>query len=180
MKRTQYLGLVVFRKSHLSLCLLGVANNRLWAQPYCRFEHLAIQPLVADKLDVLTGSAQQVEVCFFNAKEAGEIEVFPEALLTIRDLRSGKQCAVDGGVWVRKDVYLGAQGKTLLTHEYSGSNAFLMFYDTATCRKLSEVDVSTKKWTLVFTQKGSALRTVDAAYPATTKSIPFNSRCLPM
>ena len=165
-----------------TLCILGFVSfveQAAAAQAQCQFEQLSIQPLVAEKLDVFAGSAQQIEVRFINVKEQGDIEVFPEAPMTIRDLRSGKQCEVDGGVWVRKDVYLGAQGKTLMTHEYSGSNAFLMFYDTRSCRKLTEIDISTRKWALVSSKHGTQLSLSAADRPAQTKTIPFNLLCLP-
>ncbi len=165
---------MAFRTHLTPLFLLGIALN---VQAQCQFEQLSIQPLVAEKLDVFAGSAQQMEVRFINLKEQGDIEVFPEAPMTIRDMRTSKQCEVDGGVWVRKDVYLGAQGKTLMTHEYSGSNAFLMFYDTQSCRKLAEVDISTRKWALLASKNGTQLSLSAAKQPS--KTIPFNSLCLP-
>jgi hypothetical protein len=171
---------MVFREILVASSLLAMLCEPVRSQETCRFEHLTIQPLIADKVDVFAGRAQQIEVRFVNLKEHGAVEVFPEAPLTIRDLRSGKQCAVDGGVWVRNGVYLGSHGKTLMTHEYSGSNAFLVFYDTATCRKLSDIVISTKKWTLVPTETGTALVLADAIRPANSLPIQFNSSCLPI
>lgn len=171
---------MIFRKILISFGLLGMLCEPLHAQVACRFEQLSIQPLVADKADVFAGSAQQKEVRFVNLKEHGVVDAFPEAPLMIRDLQTGKQCEVDGGVWVRNAVYLGAQGRTLMTHEYSGSNAFLVFYDTATCRKKFEIEVSTSAWTIDSTQKGSTLTLADAADAKKTKVIAFNAQCLPI
>ena len=113
----------------------------------CEFSNIAINPLAADKYDIFQGGNGTVDVRFDNEKTAGKIEVFPDTPIYVSNSASGADCTIEGGVWVRKDVYLSRDNTVLMAHEFSGSNDFLNFYDTQSCRKLGQIDISSSNWT---------------------------------
>lgn len=146
---------------HKCLLLLCAALS-LNANAQCTLNALPIVPLDPGKRDIYIGTSAAIEVRFINEKEDAEPDAFPEPPMTITQLSNGVKCAVDGGIWLRKAVYLSADGKTLMTQEYSGSSDQLNFYDTRSCRKIGMLDVSNAKWTLdkgtlqVLSQHGKA------------------------
>jgi Tse1 toxin immunity protein Tsi1 len=112
----------------------------------CFLTQLPINPITSARKDIFVGKGKIIEVRFRNENTSQMVEVFPEPPLTVRNQLSGRSCDIDGGVWVRQAVYLDADEKTLLVQEFSGSNDFLVFYDTTTCQKQSEIDVSGARW----------------------------------
>lgn len=101
-------------------------------------------PASAERNDLYVGRSGEIELRFINEKKLGEVEVFPEPPLTV--VQPNGQCEINGGIWRRDAVWLGAQGQTLVTVEYSGSNQQFMFYHTANCRVTGTLDVSNAKW----------------------------------
>ena len=87
-----------------------------------------------------------MELRFHSEANDAEVDAFPEPPLQVLQLATNTRCEINSGIWVRKDVYLSRDEQVLLTHEYSGSNDFLMFYNTASCTKLHELDISASRW----------------------------------
>jgi hypothetical protein len=114
----------------------------------CKLNKLSIDPISPSNRDHLVGSGKFVDLDFINERVAEPVEVFPEPPLTVRQKATGKKCEIDGGIWVRNAVYLNDNEAVLATQEYSGSNDRLVFYDTATCKKKAELDVSGAVWEL--------------------------------
>jgi hypothetical protein len=126
----------------------------------CRFLNLPINPVTGNNGEVFQGESEAVKVRFDNFKTEGSVEVFPDSKLSITDKRGNATCAIDGGVWARKDIYVSVDNAVLLAHEFSGSNDFLNFYAIDSCKKLGEIDISNSSWSFdrgnisVFRQAG--------------------------
>lgn len=121
-------------------CLLAPPT----AGAQCQLQAVAIMPVAAEHDPLYLGRSGEIELRFINEKKQGAVEVFPEPPLTV--VQQGMQCDINGGIWRRDAVWLGAQGKTLVTVEYSGSNQQFMFYHAASCRVIGTLDVSNAKW----------------------------------
>jgi hypothetical protein len=90
---------------------------------------------------------------------------------------AGTTCTIDdGGIWVRQHVYADAQGRVLATHEYSGSNDSINFYDTRSCHKLATVDVSNTTWRLGAEGLDIGVQTKAGKQ---TKRVALTGACLP-
>ncbi len=114
----------------------------------CKLKPLPIHAAAPDRKDLFIGRSSLVELQFKNDKTEGEIDTFPERPLVVRQVTSGKTCEVDGGVWVRKSVFISTADRVIVTHEFSGANDSLNFYDAFTCEKLQEIDTSKATWTV--------------------------------
>lgn len=114
----------------------------------CTFINLPIDPISSEKYDIYLGSTEIIEVRFNNEKREGIIEIFPESPLTVTNRKLNNICLIEGGIWVRKDVYVSDDNLVILTHEYSGSTDMLNFYDTRSCKKIGHIDVSNAAWKL--------------------------------
>lgn len=134
---------------------LGVLLASIWTGPSawadtlpCMLQHVAINPVSPGRTDVFVGRTDTLELRFRNERDDPAVEVFPEPPLLVKHLKSGAQCAIDGGIWVRRSVYLDIQDRVLLTEEYSGANAFVKLYDPATCRRTAVIDIAHSTWTV--------------------------------
>ncbi|WP_186945931.1 hypothetical protein [Undibacterium hunanense] len=139
-------------ESHMSLkpaILLATLLCMLATQAQaaaCKLEHIPVTPLKPGSYDTFHALAKSVELRFHSDTNDPEVDAFPEPPLQVLHNATHQQCEINSGIWVRKDVYLSQDEQVLVTHEYSGSNDFLMFYKTADCSKLHELDVSISKW----------------------------------
>ncbi len=132
--------------------LLGLGNFSMAHADSCRFENIEVKPMLAGKYDVFQAKTRHLDIrCSSTANDA-HVDAFPEPPLQIinsktsTDTSTNTQCAINGGIWVRKDVFVSQDEHILITHEYSGSNDFLMFYKTDDCSKVQEIDVSYAHW----------------------------------
>lgn len=105
-----------------------------------------IDPIEAGRTDVFTGKGRTVELNFNSDTGQADPDVFPEPPLIVRNIASGAECRITGGIWVRRSVWLTADERGVVVEEYSGSNDRLAVYDTATCKQLSALDVSDARW----------------------------------
>lgn len=112
----------------------------------CKLDNIPVIPLKPGQYETFHARAKSVELRFHSDSNTPDVDVFPEPPLQVLQLASNAQCEIEGGIWVRKDVFLSQDEQILVTHEYSGSNDYLMFYKTASCAKLHELDVSEAKW----------------------------------
>ncbi|MFZ6731369.1 hypothetical protein ACO0LG_05580 [Undibacterium sp. Ji42W] len=112
----------------------------------CKLENIPVTPLNPGQYEIFHAKAKSVELRFNSDANDPEVDVFPEPSLQVLQLASNTQCEINSGIWVRKDIYLSRDEQVLVTHEYSGSNDFLMFYKTAGCSKLHALDVSASRW----------------------------------
>ena len=108
----------------------------------CQLHKLAVNPLTPGQYETFHAKSKSVELRFHSEANDPAVDAFPEPPLQVLQLAKNTRCEINGGIWVRKDVYLSQGEQVLVTHEYSGSNDFLMFYNTASCTKLHELDVS--------------------------------------
>lgn len=90
------------------------------------------------------GEGRQLQVRFFNENpDLTEPDAFPEPPLALLNKATGTSCSVeDGGIWARSPLLLSSDESRLLTYEFSGSNAELVVYDSATCAVLHRQDIS--------------------------------------
>ena len=143
----------------------------------CTLQPVTIEPAAAEPTDTYVGRTASLELRFHNDKKSGAVEVFPEPPLVVKRLPAGRECRIDdGGIWVRRHVYASVEGQVLVTHEYSGSNDQLVFYDTHTCGKRASIDVSNKTWAV---EGGAVL----VSTPHTSKKplrIGLDATCLPI
>ncbi|MEQ1621763.1 MAG: hypothetical protein ABL919_10175 [Methylococcales bacterium] len=114
----------------------------------CTLTNVPINPMSPDRTDIYIGQSNMVELQFRNDKVTGTVEVFPEPPLTINNRKSNTSCAIEGGVWARNGVFISNDDSVVVVHEFSGSNDSLNFYNTQTCKKLNEIDISNSTWNI--------------------------------
>lgn len=112
----------------------------------CTFINLPINPISPEKIDTFLGKSEFVDIKFNNEKTEGNIEVFPDSPLIVTNKKTNSTCSIDGGVWVRKDIYVSDDNAIIMAHEFSGSNDFLSFFDTRSCKKTGEINISNSMW----------------------------------
>lgn len=143
----------------------------------CNLLPVVIEPAAVEPTDTYVGKTAQLELRFRNEEMSGAVDVFPEPPLLVKQLQTQTECAInDGGVWVRQHVYIGAEGRMLVTHEYSGSSGELNFYDTRTCKKRASVDVSNSKWVI----DGNSILITSTTPPKRPVRIKLDATCRPM
>jgi hypothetical protein len=143
----------------------------------CSLQPVPIEPEGQELAATYVGQTATLTLRFTNEKTTGPVDVFPEPPVRVTQRTAGTTCTIDdGGIWVRQHVYADAQGRVLATHEYSGSNDSLNFYDTRSCRKLATVDVSDTTWRL-----GAEGLDIDVQTKAgkKTKRVALTGACLP-
>jgi hypothetical protein len=143
----------------------------------CSLQPVPIEPEGIEPAATYVGHTATLTLRFANEKTTGPVDVFPEPPLRVTQGTAGTTCTIDdGGIWVRQHVYADAQGRVLATHEYSGSNDSLNFYDTRSCQKLATVDVSNTTW-----QLGADGLDIDVQTKAgkKTKRVTLTGDCLP-
>lgn len=126
--------------------------------------------------DQYVGHGRHLEVLFTHEGQAGEVDVFPEPPLVIKQRKDGKQCKIEeGGIWVRKSVFLDASEQHLLVHEYSGSNDSLVIYRTSDCKTIKTIDVSGLRWQVEGSQlvTGKACSADSLASCKTKRKVPL-------
>jgi hypothetical protein len=108
----------------------------------CALQRIEIRPLTHENGPVYVGAAAGLQLRLRNEQQSGEVTAFPEPPLEILDRRGQAQCRLVGGIWARDSVFVSADGRTLLTLEYSGAWQALLLRDVRTCRKVGEIDLS--------------------------------------
>jgi hypothetical protein len=142
----------------------------------CALRSVAIEPAAAEPTDTYVGRTQTLELRFHNDKTSGPVDVFPEPPLTVKQLKAASECTIrDGGIWVRQHVYASGDGQTLATHEYSGSNDELVFYDARTCGRKASLDVSHTQWAI----EGDTIVMTPAKAGSRAVKIRLDAACLP-
>lgn len=142
----------------------------------CSFSKIAINPITPENNSIFAGQSDFVEIRFNSEKDDANVAVFPEPPLVIINKKLGTECHIEGGVWVRGSVFISSNTSTLATQEFSGSNDSLIFYSTATCKKISAIDISNSSWEL----KGSILKITRSNAPkAATTEYAMDSKCRP-
>jgi hypothetical protein len=99
--------------------------------------------------------AMTIEVQFRNENAPNPAEVFPDPLVTVKNITTAKSCDIKDGHGIWSSVYLDANERVLILNAYSGASDTLYFYDPKTCHKLAELDVSNKSWEI----SGDRIRT---------------------
>jgi len=114
----------------------------------CTLSKISVTTTDPSRNEVYAGKAQTIEVQFRNENAPKTADVYPYPQVTVRNLSTAKYCDIkDGnGIWSGKSVYLDKNERVLVLNEYSGASDTLAFYDTRTCRRLSELDVSSRRW----------------------------------
>ncbi|MFZ6741958.1 hypothetical protein ACO0LC_01855 [Undibacterium sp. JH2W] len=142
----------------------------------CQLQNIAVTPLQPGHYEVFRAVGKSVELRFNSVSNDAQVDAFPEPPLKILQRASNTQCEINAGIWVRKDVYLSSNEQVLLTHEYSGSNDFLVFYNTTDCSKLHELDVSGSTWKI----RGKLIRTeTQDGIRHKRQDYVLNAKCLP-
>ena len=160
---------------------LSAASAGAGAAVACAYQQVPINAHAPPSLAIYSGHGKDVELQFSNEREQEPVEVFPEPPLRVLDRRVNSACDIDGGIWVRKDVYLSADELTLLTREYSGNNEQLIFYATRTCRKLAEIDLTNARFSLerdrlvIRRAKAAGNQGTETAYRFTGQCIPIKA-----
>lgn len=124
----------------------------------CRYEPLAIERVAPRQF---AGRTSALEVRLSAERDGADVESFPDSALAIRRAGGGA-CDAEGGVWQRHGVFVAADGRTVAALESSGSNDLLVFFDSASCRRAGEIDVSNARWAF----RGAEVVVTPAAQPA--------------
>lgn len=129
------------------------------AAPGCGWQVVPMAPVAPREF---AGRVGTTEIRLHSERDSPDVESFPDSALKIGS-PSG-HCAAEGGVWQRRGIHVSADGRTVAAIESSGSNDMLAFFDTASCRRAGEIDVSNARWRFVdrgveITPVGGAART---------------------
>lgn len=120
------------------------------------------------------GRVGTTEIRLQSEREGTQVESFPDSALHIG--RPAGVCAADGGVWQRRGVFVSADDRTVAAIESSGSNDSLVFFDTANCRRVGEIDVSNARWR--FVDRGVEI-TPAAGTTGSTRTHTLDADCRP-
>jgi hypothetical protein len=95
---------------------------------------------------IFVGETKTLELHFFTytygEQRASQIDGFTEIPVTITNRKTFRSCAIDGGIWVRKEIYLSADERILILGEHSGAYGGLTAYDTQTCREIRRMETA--------------------------------------
>lgn len=105
----------------------------------CDLHRVSVQPMLP-----LTSKQYKADGKVFALMfESGEITengnvIFPDPLLTIKNLRTFKSCQItEGGIWINNAVYLTSNEAVIGLGWYSGSSLGLDLFSTDTCQRIS-------------------------------------------
>ena len=142
-----YLGLVGLLGCQVST----IAGNE------CMLQRIPVKSTDPLRNEVYVARAKGIEVRFRNENAPTPAEVFPDSLVTVRNLKTAQSCEVKNGsgIWSGQSVYLDANERLLILNAYSGASDTLVFSNPKTCQGLAEVDVSNKRWEI----SGNSIRT---------------------
>lgn len=147
----------------------------------CTFQRLEILPTDPVNFERFSGRGHRVFI-EFKADFGRETDVFPEPP-TVVNRSTNKSCNVEeGGIWLRRQVYITPDESRLLSNQYSGSWEALVVYDTNTCARLGEMRLNRR---LVSIDRNTV--SVEADCPPASRadlcarklSITFNRQCVP-
>ena len=141
------------------LGILGLASCHASVIPSkdCALQKILVRSTDPSRNEVYVAKRQGIEVQFRNENAPKPVEVFPDPLVTVKNITAAKSCDIrDGnGIWSGKSVYFDADERALILNEYSGATDALNFYDPKTCQRLAQLDVSNKRWEI----SGDRIRT---------------------
>ncbi|UUY08174.1 hypothetical protein LRS11_20620 [Pseudomonas sp. J452] len=145
----------------------------------CAYQPLAIEPRGAEYAALYGGAGERVQVEFHNFKREGEVDSFPEPPMVLR--QGPASCSVEGGIWLRRAVFLDRREQRLLVQSFSGSSSELLVYDTRTCTELARLELPEASWalegdSLVLGRQCSA---GELSSCAQRQVLPLNEQCLP-
>jgi len=125
--------------------------------PSCTFTRVPVISTDAKQNEYYVARGRAFAIQFQNEDAPNPAKVFPEPKVIIANTGAHSRCEITGepGIWSGDDVYLNDAESVVLLNEYGGSNAFLKLFDTATCGRIAELDVSGKLWKI----SGSTLLT---------------------
>jgi len=115
---------------------------------HCALHNLSIDPIEPGRRDIFAGVGHTVRVEFRNDSDRDPVRVFPEPPMTIHQLDTNKSCDINGGIWVRDSVFLSEDEKLLVVLEFSGESNHLLAYNTGTCKRQGDIDVSDGRWSV--------------------------------
>lgn len=142
LKREIYFTCVASMLASLAACTAAPATT-------CGWKSLSIHAEQPEKRDQYVGRGFRVELRLPNERVDVDPDVFPEAPVVVSQISNGNSCQLpEGGIRVRKSIYLNSDESALLMLEYSGSNEWLAMYDTVSCLQILEIDVSGSMWFL--------------------------------
>ncbi len=108
----------------------------------CDLTKLEVGPWKPDDFTKYVGTGATIELSWVNPSPSKPTDQFHEPPLLIRNSTTGNRCEIDGGIWVRDQIYLSTDERTLVLKSYSGSSTHLEFYETAGCKQLADIEVS--------------------------------------
>ncbi|MEP6882468.1 MAG: hypothetical protein ABI866_10775 [Dokdonella sp.] len=108
----------------------------------CQLVPIVVSPASPEPAESFVGQAGFIELQFQNDISVVAPDAFPESPLVVKNHQSNTTCSIEGGIWVRHFVFASGDSRILATKEYSGSNESLFFYDTKTCKRVGEIDLS--------------------------------------
>ena len=146
----------------------------------CELKKIPVVSTDPSRNETYAARTTTIEVLFRNEDAPNPAKVFPDPLVTVKNLTTAKSCDFkDYGIWA--SVYSDANERVLVLNGYSGSNDFLYFYDPKTCHKLAELNVSGKSWEI----SGDRIRTHqycmgdDVTPCPSIQELRLDNRCLP-
>ncbi|GAB2904568.1 type IV secretion system immunity protein Tsi1 [Uliginosibacterium flavum] len=165
-------------KIHFAVLSMALASAQALAgapTAPCAITNIPVDPAPPGQFASYAGHGHAIDILLQSARPDREVDVFPEPPLILRRKDTQKSCEIDGGIWTRKDFYLDASERTLITVEFSGSSDSLNFYDTASCKRLASLDISGYAWAI----GKNALTLTAKQGKAKTRSRRVNSFCIP-
>lgn len=162
----------------LSILYLLVFMNAIFSTAFaktCDVQQVIVEQIAPDDRTIFIGKSENTDILFRNDKREGEVEAFPEPPMIIKNHRLNTECQVNEGVWLRNSIYVNDSKSLLIAEEFSGSNTVLNFYDTVSCKRRSQVDISGDSWEI----KGRELLTKKIKKQG-SRTYNLNNACLPI
>ena len=132
----------------LGMLAAGISLASQASGKECALNKLPIRSTNPSLNKIYAGKVGSIEVRFHNENAPKPADIFPDPRVVVRNLTTAKSCYIkDGsGIWSGTAVYLDANERVLVLNEFSGSSDLLVLYDPKTCRRLAELDVSSRQW----------------------------------
>lgn len=146
----------------------------------CELKKISIASTDPLRNETYAARTATIEVQFRNEDAPNPAKVFPERLVTVKNIITAKSCDFTDGSGIWSSVYMDVDERVLVLNGYYGSRDILYFYNPKTCQKLAELDVSGKSWEIA----GDRIRTHqycmgnDITPCPSTQEFKLDNRCL--
>ncbi len=126
----------------VSLLCLSACGAQMVGEPRCDLTKLDVHPQKPGDFASYVGKGTTVELEWVNPSPSKPTDRFDEPPLVIWNLATGDRCEIGGGIWLKDEMYLSSDERTVVLKSHSGSSMHFEFYETKGCQRFANIEVS--------------------------------------